>query len=299
MQLVLRDNDQGPFLSKVIAYGQAEALLDEAQLAQIKAKAVLMSLKLADKFYNKYKMHLLEHAAFDVIGVVSLGLMELSLRDLKRGLMLLLAPDGTGIVKSFQQGWSMLTIVSKYKLSGKSVYGDIDSILIEKISTPSDADEWMGWQAYQEALLDFNRQESVACLLKQFFAQASYDPLDCLSLENVFAEVVLYRMFFGSVKINHDLKQRLAHIELDDLWFTTEHIAQQVERTLAELPSALAETISVDLGKYFNLGVLRTLTFAKRYREQLLKGVSPERLERLEYREGLTGLLGWPTYIVM
>ncbi|WP_064791686.1 cold adaptation protein AtcC [Shewanella woodyi] len=297
MQIVLRDNDQGPFLSKVLAYGQAESLLDEAQLAQIKAKAVLMSLKLADKFYNKYKMHLLEHAAFDVIGVVSLGLMEQSERDLNRGLSLLMTADG--IVKSFQKGWSMLTTVSKYKLSGKSIYGDIDKVLLEKVSCPSDAQEWSGWQAYQEALLDFNRQESVVSLLRQFYSQASYDPLDCLSLESVFAEVVLYRLFFGPVKIKQDLKQRLAHIELEEHWFTLDHIELEMNNTLGELPPALAETISVDLGKYFAPGLLRTLTFAKGYREQLLKGVSPERLERLEYKEGLTGLLGWPIYIVM
>ena len=297
MQLVLRDNDQGPFLSKVLAYGQTEELLDEAQLAQIKAKAVLMSLKLADKFYNKYKMHLLEHASFDVIGVVSLGLMEQSDRDLKRGLSLLMTLDG--IVKSFQKGWSMLRTVSKFKLCSKSIYGDIDKILLEKISSPSDADEWIGWQAYQEALLDFNSHESVVSLLRQFYAQASYDPLDCLSLDSVFAEVVLYRLFFGPVKIKQDLKQRLAHIELEDSWFSVEHIEVQVKNVLAELPLTLSETISVCLGKYFIPGLLRTLTFAKSYREKLLKGVSPERLERLEYKEGLTGLLGWPIYIVM
>ncbi|MFT5235928.1 MAG: hypothetical protein ACI8SK_000214 [Shewanella sp.] len=297
MQVVLRDNDQGPFLSKVLAYGQAEALLDDAQLALIKGKAVLMSLKLADKFYNKYKMHLLEHAAFDVIGVSSLGLMALSDRDLNRGLTLLSTPDG--MVKSFQKGWSMLSTVSKYTISGQSVYGDIDSILLERVSSPSDADEWIGWQAYQEALLDFNRQESVVRLLRLFYAQASYDPLDCLGLESVFAEVVLYRMFFGPVKVKQDLKQRLARIELQENWFSIEHLELQVKTTLAELPTTLADTISVDLGKYFTPGLLRTLTFARSYREQLLKGVSPERLERLEYKEGLTGLLGWPIYIVM
>ncbi len=37
-------------------------------LEQIKSKAVLMSLKFADKFYNKYKMHLLEQASHDIIG---------------------------------------------------------------------------------------------------------------------------------------------------------------------------------------------------------------------------------------
>lgn len=297
MQVVLRDSNQGPFLSKVLTYGQKEALLDEAQLAKIKAKAVLMSLKLADKFYNKYKMHLLEHAAFDVIGVASLGLMALSDRDQAQGLHLLMTSEG--MVKSFQKGWSMLSTVSKYKLSGKSVYGDIDKMLLDKVSSPSDADEWIGWQAYQEALLDFNRQESVVCLLKQFYAQALYDPLDCLSLESVFAEVVLYRLFFGSVKIKQNLKQGLAHIELQDVWFSAEYMEQQIKNTLTELPSTLAETIKEDLGKHFIPGLLRTLTFAKSYRKQLLKNVSPERLERLEYKEGLTGLLGWPVYIVM
>lgn len=187
-----------------------------------------MSLKLADKFYNKYKMHLLEHAAFDVIGVASLGLMALSDRDKYQGLNLLLTSDG--IVKSFQKGWSMLSTVSKYKLSNKSVYGDIDKVLLDKVSSPSDSDEWIGWQAYQEALLDFNRQESVVCLLKQCYAQVSYDPLDCLSLESVFAEVVLYRLFLGSVNVRQDLKQRIAHIEFQDIWFSAEHIEQLIEK---------------------------------------------------------------------
>jgi len=297
MQIVLRDSNQGPFLSKVLDYAQAEALLDEAQLAEIKSKAVLMSLKLADKFYNKHKMHLLENAAFDVIGVASLGLMSLSNHDLAQALKLIVAPNG--IVKSFQKGWSMLSRVSKYKLNGKSVYGDIDPMLLDKISTPSDADEWQGWQSYQDALLDFNREESIVGLLNQFYAQTTYDPLDCLSLENVFAEVVLYRLFFGPVKVRQDLKQRLAKIELDDAWFSLEYIEQQVELTLSELPATLIETIKTDQGKYFTAGLQRTLTFAKHYRELRLNNASPERLERFEDKEGLTGLLGWPVYIVM
>ena len=256
-----------------------------------------MSLKLADKFYNKHKMHLLENAAFDVIGVASLGLMSLSNHEPSQALKLLLMPNG--IVKSFQKGWSMLSRVSKYKLSGKSVYGDIDPILLDKISTPSDVDEWLGWQSYQDALLDFNREESIVGLLNQFYAQTAYDPSDCLSLENVFAEVVLYRLFFGPVKVKQDLKQRLTKIELEESWFTLEHIEQQIELALKELPKTLVETIKADQGKFFTAGLLRTLTFAKSYRELRLQDASPERLERFEDKEGLTGLLGWPVYIVM
>jgi len=297
MKIVQRDSNQGPFLTKVIAYGQAEALLNEAQLTEIKEKSILMSLKLADKFYNKYKMHLLENAAFDVIGVASLGLMELSHRDLSQGLKLLLAPNG--IVKCFQKGWSMLTKVSKHKLNGKSVYGDIDAMLLDKVSSPSDADEWQGYQSYQDALLEFNREESVVCLLKQFYAQSSYDPLECLSLESVFAEIVLYRLLFGPVKVRPDLKQRVGKMELEDAWFSTEYIEQQIQLTLSELPSQVSDIIQLELGQYFVPGLLRTLTFARNYRELRLQDASPERLERFEYKEGLTGLLGWPVYIVM
>ena len=125
MQLVLRDVDQGPYLSKVLIQGQADETLSGEQLSQIKSKAILMSLKLADKFYNKYKMHLLEQAAHDVIGVVSLGLMELSNQNPQQAIRLLITADG--VVKCFQKGWSMLSTVSKHKLvNGKSLYGDVD-----------------------------------------------------------------------------------------------------------------------------------------------------------------------------
>ncbi len=91
MQLVIRDANQGPFLTQVLRFGRDNERLTEQQLAAIKGKAVLMSLKFADKYYNKYKMHLLEQAAHDVIGVVSLGLQELSARDPAKALALLQA----------------------------------------------------------------------------------------------------------------------------------------------------------------------------------------------------------------
>ncbi|NMH64020.1 cold adaptation protein AtcC [Shewanella salipaludis] len=297
MQLVLRDVNQGPYLSKVLAYGLEEAGMDSEQLQQIKAKAVLMSLKLADKFYNKYKMHLLEQASQDVIGVVSLGLMELSHRDLPRALALLQTSDG--IVRSFQKGWSLLSSVSRHKQGGKSIYGDVDKGLLEQVSCPPDADEWQGWHAYQTALAEHNRQESIAVLLKQFYAASSYDPLDCLSLEGVLAEAVLYRILFGNAKVRQDMKKRLGQISLDEAWFDVDFIAAQTQATLAELPAPLAETIAQDLGKNFDRALLRTLQFAKSYRELLLQNATPERLERFEHKEGLLGLLGWPLYLVM
>lgn len=297
MQLVLRDVNQGPYLSKVLVQGQADESLSGEQLSQIKSKAILMSLKLADKFYNKYKMHLLEQAAHDVIGVVSLGLMELSHQDQQQAIRLLTTADG--IVKCFQKGWSMLSTVSKYKLTnGKSLYGDVDKFLLEQVSSPPDAEEWQGFSAYQEALVEYQRQQSIVALMAQFYGQTQFDPLDFLNLESVLAEAVLYRMLFDNTKVRQDLKKRIAKVTLLDEWFTLEHIETQTHRALAELPAELAETISKDLGKNFAPALLRTLNFARSYRELLLDGASPERLERFEHKEGLIGLLGWPLYIV-
>lgn len=297
MQLVLRDVDQGPYLSKVLIQGQADESLSGEQLSQIKSKAILMSLKLADKFYNKYKMHLLEQAAHDVIGVVSLGLMELSHQDQQQAIRLLTTADG--VVKCFQKGWSMLSTVSKHKLAnGKSLYGDVDKFLLEQVSSPPDAEEWLGFHAYQEALVEYQHQQSIAALMAQFYVQTQYDPLDFLNLESVLAEAVLYRMLFDNAKVRQDLKKRIAKVTLLDEWFTLEHIELQTQKALAELPAELAEAISKDLGKNFAPALLRTLNFAKSYRELLLDGASPERLERFEHKEGLIGLLGWPLYIV-
>jgi hypothetical protein len=59
----------------------------------------------------------------------------------------------------------------------------------------------------------------------------------------------------------------------------------------------LAETIRQDLSKHYTQGLLRTLSFAKGYRELQMQGASPEKLERFEHKEGLHGLLGWPQYL--
>ena len=184
MQLMLRDGSFGPFLSQVISKAQAEERLSPAALGQIKSKAVLMSLKFADKFYNKYKMHLLEQAAYDVIGVVSLGLQELSDNNTDKALDILLAAEG--LVKPFQKGWSMLVTVSK-KTGKASLYGDVEESLLQQLSSPPDAEEWHGMQCYQQALAEFRRNQSMQLLQQQFFARSQFDEFEHFSLEEVLA----------------------------------------------------------------------------------------------------------------
>ncbi|GAB2929171.1 cold adaptation protein AtcC [Rheinheimera gaetbuli] len=295
MQLMLRDGSTGPFLTQVITKALAEATLDDSGLKQIKAKAVLMSLKFADKFYNKYKMHLLEQAAYDVIGIVSLGLQELARDDQQQALTVLLAPEG--LVKPFQKGWTMLAAVSK-KTGKPSLYGDVAEQLLQSISTPPDAEDWDGYQQYQLALTEHRRSQSMQLLQQQFYARSHFDEFEHFSLEEVLAEVVFYRALTGGDKVRQDLKQRLRNITLQPHWFSDTFFALQIEATLTLLPPANADAIRADLGQHFVPSLLRTLNFVKDYQGLQLKDASPEKLDAFEGKQGLTNpLLGWPQYL--
>ena len=295
MQLMLREGSFGPFLTQVITQTQASGALSDSELKHIKTKAVLMSIKFADKFYNKYKMHLLEQAAYDVIGIVSLGLQELSNNDHQQALTILLAPEG--LVKPFQKGWSMLTTVSK-KTGKTSLYGDVAEQLLQSISTPPDAEEWDGYQQYQQALTEHLRSQSMQLLQQQFYARSHFDEFEHFSLEEVLAEVVFYRALTGGDKVRQDLKKRLRNLALQPHWFNETYFAMQTEATLALLPENSTNAIRADLGQHFVPSLLRTLQFVKEYQTLQLKDASPEKLDAFEGKQGLDNpLLGWPQYI--
>ncbi|MEV3834585.1 cold adaptation protein AtcC [Aeromonas allosaccharophila] len=298
MQLVIRDVNQGPFLTQVLRFGRENELLSQQQLAAIKGKAVLMSLKFADKYYNKYKMHLLEQAAHDVIGVVSLGLQELSQRDTAKALALLQAPEGP--IKPFQKGWSMLISVSSKQPGGNNLFGDVDARLLDKISSPPDVEEWQGWQEYEKALAEHNKARLMTLLDQHCFACENDHP----TMEDKLAEALLYRILCGNgsgaakLKVKQDLKRKLAReIELNEAWYDTDYLAAQLELLLAELPSELIAGLRQDLSKGFVPNLLHTLGFVRQYQLLQKENASPEKLDNFEMRAGLKHpLLGWPLY---
>ncbi|MFM4702923.1 hypothetical protein [Aeromonas bivalvium] len=296
MQLVIRDANQGPFLTQVLRFGAERELLSPQQLAAIKGKAVLMSLKFADKYYNKYKMHLLEQAAHDVIGVVSLGLLALSGRDPAKALALLQAPEGP--IKPFQKGWSMLIAVSP-KQTGNSLYGDVDARLLDKISSPPDIEEWQGWQEYEKALAEHNKSRLMGLLESHFFACESDHP----TMEDKLAEALLYRILCGQgsgaapLKVKQDLKRRLRETVLQEAWYDTDYLATQLTLMLGELPADLAEALRQELSPGFVPNLLHTLGFVRQYQQLQRENASPEKLDNMEMRAGLRHpLLGWPLY---
>lgn len=298
MQLIIRDSQQGPFLTQVIRYGLAEQKLSPEQLSHLKAKAVLMSLKFADKFYNKYKMHLLEQAAHDIIGVASLGLAELSSEDPEVALQLLLSPEG--IVKPFQKGWSMLTQVSLLIAGRKSLYGDVEAQLLNDVASTPDAEEWLGFSRYQQALQEWQRRQAIVAMKQTFFYHTQLDEFEHFSLEGMLAEVVIYRLICQGDKVKQDLKQRLRQLELQEHWFEVEFLAAQTQQVLALLPAGLAASVHADLGDNFAKALLKTLQFARQYQKLLSENASPERRDAFEHKQGLQNpLLGWPQYIEM
>ena len=298
MQLVIRDVNQGPFLTQVLRFGRENERLTDQQLAAIKGKAALMSLKFADKYYNKYKMHLLEQAAHDVIGVVSLGLQELSQRDTAKALALLQAPEGP--IKPFQKGWSMLISVSSKQPGGNNLFGDVDARLLDKISSPPDVEEWQGWQEYEKALAEHNKARLMTLLDQHCFACENDHP----TMEDKLAEALLYRILCGNgsgaakLKVKQDLKRKLAReIELNEAWYDTDYLAAQLELLLAELPGELIAGLRQDLSKGFVPNLLHTLGFVRQYQLLQKENASPEKLDNFEMRAGLKHpLLGWPLY---
>lgn len=298
MQLVVREAGQGPFLTKVIHHGLTQNKISAAQLEQIKSKAVLMSLKFADKFYNKYKMHLLEQASHDIIGVASLGLAELSGQDPDQALQLLLSPEG--IVKPFQKGWSMLSQVSLTSAGRKSLYGEVEAQLLSDIASPPDAEEWQGPGSYQHALQEWQRRQAISVMKQTFFYHTQLDEFEHFSLEGMLAEVVLYRLCCNGDKVKQDLKQRLRHVQLQDSWFDVEFLLQQTQQVLSLLPAGFASAVSTDLGTNFAPALLKTLHFARNYQKLLAENASPERRDAFEHKQGLQNpLLGWPQYLEM
>jgi len=298
MQLALRSSNQGPFLTQVITYGLEQKRLTADHLEQIKSKAVLMSLKFADKFYNKYKMDLLEQAAQDIIGVASLGLAELSNQDLNKAVTVLTSPES--IVKPFQKGWSMLSQVSLIHATNKSLYGDVDAHLLANISSAPYEDQWLGLRHYEQALQRWQQDQAITTLKNIFFSAGYGDDADCFGLEGLLAEALIYRICCNGAEVKPDLKHKLRSIKLQDIWFDEEFLQAQLQNMLNLLPTELASTIRVDLGKNFIQQIINTLIFSKSYQKLLAENASPEKRDAFEYKHSMQHpLLGWPQYLEM
>jgi hypothetical protein len=296
MQLAVRSSNQGPFLTQVITYGLEQKRLTAEHLDQIKNKAALMSLKFADKFYNKYKMDLLEQAAQDIIGVASLGLAELSKQDLDKAVIVLTSPES--IVKPFQKGWSMLSQVSLIHSTNKSLYGDVDAHLLANISSAPYDDQWLGLLHYEQALQRWQQDQAITTLKEIFFYPSALDDTDYFSLESMLAEALIYRICCNGAKVKPDLKHKLKNIELQETWFDQEFLQEQLQNTLNLLPSELAAAIRADLGKNFIQQTINTLKFAKRYQKLLAENATPEKRDAFEYKHSMVHpLLGWPQYL--
>ena len=298
MQLAIRSSNQGPFLTQVITYGLEQNRLTPDQLGQIKNKAVLMSLKFADKFYNKYKMDLLEQAAQNIIGVVSLGLAELSQQDLNKALALLTSPES--IVKPFQKGWSMLSHVSLINSNNRSLYADVDAHLLANISSTPYTDQWLGLRHYEQALQRWQQDQAITTLKETFFCASHQDDTEYFSLESMLAEVLVYRICCNGAKVKPDLKHKLKHIELQDTWLDAVFLQAQLQNTVNLLPAELAAAIHADLGQNFIKQITDTLKFAKRYQKLSAEDATPEKRDAFEYKHSmLHPLLGWPQYLEM
>ncbi len=190
----------------------------------------------------------------------------------------------------------MLAAVSKYKLiNAKSVYGEVDQRLMETVSCPADNDEWTGWDVYQDALTEHQKEQAAEAVKSLFYFNPVYDPIECRSIEEMFAEAIVYRLLMGAqAKVKKGLKKKLLQVEFQEKWLEEDFIRELINKNLDSLPEQLQETIRADLNRHFASSIVKTVKFAQKYREELAKGTTPEKLERMEYKQGIAGLIGWP-----
>lgn len=293
MQLVIRDGGDPPFLTQAMRQLQRGPALDANQWQQLKHKAALMSLKFADKFYNQYKLHLLEQASYDVIGISSLGLLELSQQDATRAAGLLRQPDG--LMKAFQKGWSMLTHIKLAQDGKPSLYGEVDAKLLNALSCPPDADDWQGWQLYQAAKQQWGQQQALLSLKQRFFADTSWDPHEFFNVEDMLAQILVYRLCCPNERVRGDLKRRLRGCQPLAEWQQPAFLTQKIAETLQPLSPDLQQLIQAQLGESFVDSLAKTLAFAVQYQQMILDGISPEKRQDFEFRASKQHpLLGWP-----
>jgi len=169
---------------------------------------------------------------------------------------------------------------------------------LQDLSSPPDSEEWQGLALYQQARTDAFRRTAIKVVKQQFYSQNQLDPFEHFSVEDMLAEVVLYRLFTGGDKVKADLKKRLRSIELKESWAEVTVLQMQTEQVIQLLPAGYAEAVRADLGDNFIAALQRTVNFAGKYQKLQAEQASPEKLDAFEHKHGMSQpLLGWPQYL--
>lgn len=151
-----------PFLIQAYNLGYKKGILNGEDIHHLREVGVAMSLNIATRYYAKHQVEQLNTASYDVVAIVSYGLIQLAKRDLGHALDLL--KEEGGILNSFRKGWEYVLSCMKLIMLGQSTPREVEAyqLTISKLSWEPGYD-WSGETDFQDYVL---ANEQIALVIK-------------------------------------------------------------------------------------------------------------------------------------
>jgi len=150
--------DSRLFLFQVMEYGLNKKLINDKVIDKFKNQGVQMSFAFAKRYYSVVYESYLRHASNCILGIVNLGLIETSGRQLNDATMILIQK---GHVRLFREGWTRVLKLVKYAWNAdrntyKSEF-EWEKDFAELFSAEPGR-EWIGYEEYMKNILIYSNK---------------------------------------------------------------------------------------------------------------------------------------------
>lgn len=151
-------NDTRLLLFRALEYGIKTNLKDDTLLNRCKKEGADMSYVFAKRYYNVVFEANLRHASHCVLGIINIGLIELSRNQVVKAANLI---SERGLVGIFREGWSRILNLVQYakstdQFNQKTRY-EWEKDFSDSFSAEPDKN-WIGYDEYRYYMLLYRRK---------------------------------------------------------------------------------------------------------------------------------------------
>lgn len=142
-------NDPRLFLFQVMEYGFNKKLINEVFLSNLKKQGMQMSFAFAKRYYSVVYEAYLRQASHCVLGIMNIGLIEASGKNMNDAAGFLLQK---GYVGAFREGWTRVSDLARYARNSKKNTHKTKFEWERDFSESFSAElgrEWIGYDEYQ------------------------------------------------------------------------------------------------------------------------------------------------------
>lgn len=142
-------NDPRLFLFQVMEYGFDKKLFDEIFLNNFKKQGMQMSFAFAKRYYSVVYEAYLRQASHCVLGIMNIGLLEISEKNMNDATGFLLQK---GYVGAFREGWTRVSDLASYASNSEKNTHKTEFEWERDFSESFSAEpgrEWIGYDEYQ------------------------------------------------------------------------------------------------------------------------------------------------------